>query len=239
MKTLYLTRHGETLFNAQHRIQGWCDSPLTERGCAQARAMGALLRERGVRPDTYCSSTAERAADTLELMRAELEDGTLSAEQARAALAAARPVVVPEDDAAAGTNPERPCPRYKGLREMFYGNLEAQQDYLAENDPEACRTYYLPFGGESSDTVRDRMTATLAAIMRQPNADTVLAVGHGGANFNFLRGVLGLDDALTVLKGGWGNCATCVYTFDEAKADAAPNGSDAGPWNLVDVIRLP
>lgn len=23
MKTLYLMRHGETMFNAQHRIQGW------------------------------------------------------------------------------------------------------------------------------------------------------------------------------------------------------------------------
>ena len=24
-------RHGETLFNVQHKIQGWCDSPLTEK----------------------------------------------------------------------------------------------------------------------------------------------------------------------------------------------------------------
>ena len=50
MKTLYLMRHGETMFNAQHRIQGWCDSPLTERGIEQARAMGAKLRERGCTP---------------------------------------------------------------------------------------------------------------------------------------------------------------------------------------------
>ncbi|WP_410958558.1 histidine phosphatase family protein, partial [Salmonella sp. LS2020043sal] len=26
-KTLYLMRHGQTLFNVQERIQGWCDSP--------------------------------------------------------------------------------------------------------------------------------------------------------------------------------------------------------------------
>lgn len=38
MKTLYLMRHGEALFNRRHRIQGWCDSPLTERGRDQARA---------------------------------------------------------------------------------------------------------------------------------------------------------------------------------------------------------
>lgn len=24
-------RHGETMFNVQHKIQGWCDSPLTEK----------------------------------------------------------------------------------------------------------------------------------------------------------------------------------------------------------------
>lgn len=29
MKTLYLMRHGQTLFNLQHKIQGWCDAPLT------------------------------------------------------------------------------------------------------------------------------------------------------------------------------------------------------------------
>lgn len=37
MKTLYLMRHGETLFNVQHKIQGWCDSPLTEKGIKQAQ----------------------------------------------------------------------------------------------------------------------------------------------------------------------------------------------------------
>ena len=31
-KTLYLMRHGQTLFNVQHKIQGWCDAPLTELG---------------------------------------------------------------------------------------------------------------------------------------------------------------------------------------------------------------
>ena len=36
-KTLYLMRHGETLFNVQKRIQGWCDSPLTAAGEEQAR----------------------------------------------------------------------------------------------------------------------------------------------------------------------------------------------------------
>ena len=208
MKTLYLMRHGETMFNRQHRIQGWCDSPLTDRGREQARAMGALLRERGVHFDAAYCSTAERASDTLELALAELEPSC-------------RP------DA---------YERLKGLREMFYGDLEAQQDFLAENDPEACRTYYLQFGGESSDAVRDRMVATLTEVMMRPRHDAVLAVAHGGANFNFLRAI---EDPIPVLNAGWGNCTTCVYTFDEARSADEPDGAGAGPWRLVDVLRLP
>ncbi|CYX48093.1 phosphoglycerate mutase [Streptococcus suis] len=32
MNYLYLMRHGQTRFNLQGRIQGACDSPLTEEG---------------------------------------------------------------------------------------------------------------------------------------------------------------------------------------------------------------
>ncbi len=37
-KTLYLMRHGETLFNQLGLIQGWCDSLLTTNGKQQAQA---------------------------------------------------------------------------------------------------------------------------------------------------------------------------------------------------------
>ena len=32
--TLYLTRHGNTMLNNTGRMQGWCDSPLTQDGAA-------------------------------------------------------------------------------------------------------------------------------------------------------------------------------------------------------------
>ncbi|MGG7620406.1 histidine phosphatase family protein [Bacillus coreaensis] len=32
MKKIYLTRHGETEWNRVGRLQGWCDSLLTEKG---------------------------------------------------------------------------------------------------------------------------------------------------------------------------------------------------------------
>jgi broad specificity phosphatase PhoE len=40
---ILLARHGETLFNVQGRWQGQSDSPLTERGLAQARELGRAL----------------------------------------------------------------------------------------------------------------------------------------------------------------------------------------------------
>lgn len=65
-KTLYLVRHGETLFNAQHKIQGWCDSPLTKRGIQQAKLAGHYFRQAGITFDQAYCSTSERTADTLE-----------------------------------------------------------------------------------------------------------------------------------------------------------------------------
>lgn len=64
MKDLYLMRHGETLFNQLHKIQGWCDSPLTETGIEQAKQAGELLKD--IPFDHYYCSTAERCSDTLE-----------------------------------------------------------------------------------------------------------------------------------------------------------------------------
>ncbi len=67
-QTLYVMRHGETLFNKVKKIQGWCDSPLTKQGMQQAKCAGRYFKENGiVFTHAYCSS-AERTADTLELV---------------------------------------------------------------------------------------------------------------------------------------------------------------------------
>ena len=67
IKTLYLMRHGQTLFNQRHLIQGWCDSPLTELGIYQAQVAGNYFKEQGIQFDQAFSSTSERACDTLEI----------------------------------------------------------------------------------------------------------------------------------------------------------------------------
>jgi len=65
---LYLMRHGETLFNQLHKVQGWCDSPLTEKGIAQAKIASEYFQQQGILFDTAYCSTSERTSDTLELI---------------------------------------------------------------------------------------------------------------------------------------------------------------------------
>lgn len=67
-KTLYLMRHGQTLFNLQHKIQGWCDAPLTELGIKQAKFASQYFIDRQIKFDHAYSSTSERACDTLEIV---------------------------------------------------------------------------------------------------------------------------------------------------------------------------
>lgn len=66
-KHLYLMRHGETLFNVRRKIQGWCDSPLTETGILQAQQAREQLKD--IPFDHYYSSTSERCCDTLEIIK--------------------------------------------------------------------------------------------------------------------------------------------------------------------------
>ena len=68
VKRLYLMRHGQTLFNQRHKIQGWCDSPLTDLGVYQAQVAGQYFAEQGIHFDAAFSSTSERACDTLEIV---------------------------------------------------------------------------------------------------------------------------------------------------------------------------
>ena len=67
-KTLYLMRHGQTLFNVRRKIQGWCDAPLTELGKKQAEYARNYFIENGITFDKAYSSTSERASDTLEIV---------------------------------------------------------------------------------------------------------------------------------------------------------------------------
>ena len=57
-----LWRHGQTIWNAEHRFQGQSDIPLDETGQAQAERAARLLA--ALRPDLIVSSDLSRAAQT-------------------------------------------------------------------------------------------------------------------------------------------------------------------------------
>ncbi|CAK0848478.1 unnamed protein product [Prorocentrum cordatum] len=65
---ILLIRHGESAMNVQPELVGGRTdaAPLTQRGQAQARALGRRLRATGVELDEVYSSTAERARRTYE-----------------------------------------------------------------------------------------------------------------------------------------------------------------------------
>ncbi|MDR0898894.1 MAG: phosphoglycerate mutase family protein [Lactobacillaceae bacterium] len=67
-QTVYLVRHGQTLFNQLHKIQGASDSPLTDYGISQAKIAKKYLEDNDINFDAAFSSTQERAVDTLELL---------------------------------------------------------------------------------------------------------------------------------------------------------------------------
>lgn len=64
MKTIYLVRHGQTYINRYDKMQGWCDTPLTEQGIAGAKEAGKELAN--VNFDIAISSDLKRASDTCD-----------------------------------------------------------------------------------------------------------------------------------------------------------------------------
>lgn len=62
MIRLYMIRHGETLSNVWKIIQGWSDTPLTEKGIEQGKEVARLLKD--LKVASIYSSTSERAYDT-------------------------------------------------------------------------------------------------------------------------------------------------------------------------------
>jgi broad specificity phosphatase PhoE len=65
---ILLARHGQTAFNAEGRLQGHFDSPLTDRGLAQAQAMGRAVAGEVTAPLTILASPLGRAHATARII---------------------------------------------------------------------------------------------------------------------------------------------------------------------------
>lgn len=66
------------------------------------------------------------------------------------------------------------------------------------------------------------MLTVLHDIMEKEDHESVLAVSHGAACFNFLRGI---QDSTEELNKGFGNCTIFIYEYEQ------------GIFSLKEVVR--
>ncbi len=148
---VFLVRHGETTWNREGRIQGMGDSPLTDRGVAQARAVAVRLAAERFEA-LHCSDlgrareTARHVAEAVQL------DVTVHA----------------------GLR-ERSYGMLEGKTwdEICRDHPEAARRLSRDAE------YVIP-GGESLVQFRDRVTATLGAIASKAGGKPFAVVTHGG-----------------------------------------------------------
>jgi 2,3-bisphosphoglycerate-dependent phosphoglycerate mutase len=69
---LILLRHGQSVYNREHRFTGWTDVGLSPLGEAEAARAGRLLRAGGLDFDIAFSSLLKRAIETLEIVSEEM-----------------------------------------------------------------------------------------------------------------------------------------------------------------------
>lgn len=187
MKRLYLLRHGQTEFNVKKLVQGRCDSPLTDLGRQQAGAAAAWLKAHDVVPDKVVSSPLGRAMDTASLVATELLGQNAAVE---------------------------PC---EGIIERCYGTFEEGPHDALPTDVWDPGEDLVPFGGEGSRALQERMVATLNNLMSTEDTKTLLAVSHGSASRQFIKAAAPADFELPAKLP---NCAVMIFDFDEEKPQA-------------------
>jgi broad specificity phosphatase PhoE len=151
---LVAVRHGETDWNRVGRWQGWTDRPLLPESVDAARRRARWLAERGVAPSSVWSSDLLRAVQTAEAMAHELGvECTVDAD-------------LRERHGGELEGLDR-----AGIDESFPGFLAAWRN----GDVDA------PPGGESDDTVFDRVISALSRVDAAASIEhPAVVVTHGG-----------------------------------------------------------
>lgn len=185
MKKLYLLRHGQTEFNVKKLVQGRCDSPLTDLGRKQAGMAAAWLKSHDVVPDKAVSSPLGRAVDTASLVATELLGRDAAVE---------------------------PC---EGIIERSYGTFEEGPHDALPTDVWDPGEDLIPFGGEGSHALQERMVGTLTNLMGAEGIETLLAVSHGSASRQFIKAAAPEGFELPTKLP---NCAIMIFDFDEEKS---------------------
>lgn len=185
MKRLYLLRHGQTEFNVKKLVQGRCDSPLTDLGRQQAQAAATWLKAHGVVPDKVVSSPLGRAMATASLVATELLGADADVE---------------------------PC---EGIIERCYGTFEEGPHDALPTDVWDPGEDLIPFGGEGSRALQERMVGALANLMGSEGIETLLAVSHGSASRQFIKAAAPEGFELPTKLP---NCAIMIFDFEEEKS---------------------
>lgn len=152
MTRIILTRHGQTLWNLEGRVQGSLDSPLTEKGLLQAHSLAVRLRDEGI--EHIYSSDSLRAIGTAEEIRCELGLETLSTNPALREFAFG----------------EWEGRIWQDLREA---NLDVFK--IWDSEPHLVTTP----GGENMGLVTERAWNYLQQIINFHSGETVCLVTHG------------------------------------------------------------
>lgn len=186
MKKLYLLRHGQTEFNVKKLVQGRCDSPLTDLGRKQAGMAAAWLKDHDVVPDKVVSSPLGRAMDTASLVATELLGPDTAVE---------------------------PC---EGIIERSYGTFEEGPHDALPTDVWDPGEDLVPFGGEGSKALQERMVATLTNLISAEDIEILLAVSHGSASRQFIKAAAPEGFELPTKLP---NCAIMIFDFDDVREE--------------------
>jgi probable phosphoglycerate mutase len=190
---ILLVRHGESVGNAEDRMQGRSDFPLSETGRAQARRLGAWLAERALGWERLYASPLRRAAETASLVHEAAGGPAPETEPSLAELRAGALEGLTFADIA-----ER-FPSYAARAITGLGDFEE-------------------FGGESYLDVQERATALRRMLegRHRALAERVLLVGHGGFNYQLLKQLV-CEPVPRVCIVKMGNCSATLVRLRERR----------------------
>ena len=152
---LYITRHGQTDWNKEERLQGHTDIPLNENGKEMAKAAG--IRYSDIKFDVCYSSPLLRAKETAELILEGSDIQIITADRLK----------------------EMCFGEYEGVRGYFKDPNFPLSNLFRH--PEE----YVPIGGsESFESLKERTSSFIEEVLiPDMNAGkTILVVAHGDLN---------------------------------------------------------
>lgn len=152
---IYITRHGQTEWNSERRLQGWKDAPLTDLGKKQAEVLGKKIRD--IDFDKIYCSPLDRTRKTAEIALNSKED---------------TPIVFDE------RLKEINMGEWEGMKSETI--KEEYSEYYDKfwNSPDQ----YEPKTGESYHDVKKRIIDALENMIEADPDENILIITHGCAS---------------------------------------------------------